>query len=1115
MSDTTDIESLPLSQSVRSAIRHLGSQERINSWAIVSEILKLHPEYARHLGEKLHGVTVQPKGELKTLREWLGGLSSFFDLDKVRLHVDVINGRLAIWGLSRLDSELKSYLDSYEFLMALEQEYLEEKKIHPSDLLRGLQNVEKILPLRKEQPLRALVVEDDQSWQTIFQELLAENGLEVDLARNLDEAVFQINFRQHRVAVVDLSLAPSDHNNVDGLRVLDAIRRLDPNCRNILITGFATVEIAVTALNDYGAFTFLRKEAFHRGQFKDIVHRALVDPLTSPSNSPNSKNISTTFVSDDATTRFYRPRVAGYTSDKSDQESQDLLDIEREVANIANVITFKQVQPPLALGLFGDWGSGKTFFMRKLRKYVEQISSFYLQGEQVTETEAMWCSRVAQIEFNAWHFSDSNLWASLVTRIYEGLDRELNKEKDAAEEIKKKIIEAQIKEIKEKSIKAESQLDLAKTRVNSAEENLKQKSKEREQKENTLLGMISSIPDLLKGTRFDQPLQEAAISLGMPEAAETYEALEELNGELKSVSGRLMAVTVSVLHSPWTLLGMTLFIVILPVVFTLAIESWGLFLTEAGKRVAEVSTFLLLIVSWIRAQVRRGLGLVAVVQSALQEARKIRQTKIENDEGVMEARKALTEAQVEEQAARINLEIAQTELQRLQLELQELRPERKLQRLIETRASTGAYAQHLGIISLIRSDFENMSRILAEMVDEKRDFKQSPPIQRIILYIDDLDRCKPDRVVEVLEAIHLLLFFQLFVVVVAVDPRWLRHSLMQHYSATLTEKGGVAPLDGPAGFSLYSTPQDYLEKIFQIPFALRPVEKTGYQSLVDDLLKPLPNRERPKEAKPQSTPPNTSANENETIEGGQPAAEIAQASNIGSDGDRRASSEETKQQNEQKETSFDTSFTPIPPQQLEFTEWEKEDIQRLWLMFRTPRTVKRFINIYRLLRAGLTSDKDVKSFEGTKRKPGEYQVALLLLAAITAFPNEANQLLYRLDGWLDVQELKKNKRTTNWRELIDFLKKQPEIWTQKALDNTNEREQKLRKNGKQGGQSNNKDSTSIEQTAHEDAEGSWSLMLECLNQVTQNNALKKRFKLATLRFWVMRVARFSFSVQPQ
>jgi DNA-binding NarL/FixJ family response regulator len=126
--------------------------------------------------------------------------------------------------------------------------------------------------------LRALVIEDDNSWQQILSEILSDCGLEVDVAGSVDEASVSLKAQPHRVAVVDLSLSPNDHNNVDGLRVLDAVRRLDPNCRTILLTGFATVELAVTALTDYGAFTFLRKESFHRSQFRDIVYRILVSP---------------------------------------------------------------------------------------------------------------------------------------------------------------------------------------------------------------------------------------------------------------------------------------------------------------------------------------------------------------------------------------------------------------------------------------------------------------------------------------------------------------------------------------------------------------------------------------------------------------------------------------------------------------------------------------------------------------------------------------------------------------------------------------------------------------------------------------------------------------------
>src|ERR1700690_1576688 len=140
------------------------------------------------------------------------------------------------------------------------------------------------------QILRSLVVEDDHSWQQILSEKLADCGLEVDVADNLEEAILRLKAQPHRLAVLDLSLSPSNHNNYDGLRVLDAVRRLDPNCRAILLTGFATVELAVTALTDYGAFTFLRKESFHRSQFRDIVYRILVSPppLSTSVSSPTA-----------------------------------------------------------------------------------------------------------------------------------------------------------------------------------------------------------------------------------------------------------------------------------------------------------------------------------------------------------------------------------------------------------------------------------------------------------------------------------------------------------------------------------------------------------------------------------------------------------------------------------------------------------------------------------------------------------------------------------------------------------------------------------------------------------------------------------------------------------
>lgn len=123
--------------------------------------------------------------------------------------------------------------------------------------------------------LRALIVEDDPSWQQILGEILADMGLIVELANSYDEAIEKLRETPHRLAILDLSLRGLDHNNQDGLRVADAVRRFDPNCLILFLTGFATVELAVQVMREQGAFTCLRKEVFRRADFRNIVNEAL------------------------------------------------------------------------------------------------------------------------------------------------------------------------------------------------------------------------------------------------------------------------------------------------------------------------------------------------------------------------------------------------------------------------------------------------------------------------------------------------------------------------------------------------------------------------------------------------------------------------------------------------------------------------------------------------------------------------------------------------------------------------------------------------------------------------------------------------------------------------
>jgi DNA-binding NarL/FixJ family response regulator len=123
--------------------------------------------------------------------------------------------------------------------------------------------------------LRALVVEDDASWGQLLVEILTDAGFHVDLAENVDSAVNEIRRNPHRLAVLDLSLAGRDHRNQDGLHVMEAIRRHDPGCVALFLTGYATVELAVSLIQEYGAYTCLRKENFRRSDFRDLITQAL------------------------------------------------------------------------------------------------------------------------------------------------------------------------------------------------------------------------------------------------------------------------------------------------------------------------------------------------------------------------------------------------------------------------------------------------------------------------------------------------------------------------------------------------------------------------------------------------------------------------------------------------------------------------------------------------------------------------------------------------------------------------------------------------------------------------------------------------------------------------
>ena len=127
--------------------------------------------------------------------------------------------------------------------------------------------------------------------------------------------------------------------------------------------------------------------------------------------------------------RPHRPEQAAYLADSYDSfgpltPTNDALDIGPDVRMLASLVASRQVLPPLSIGLFGQWGSGKSFLMNQIKLGAAGLA---LRSQHLQEGEKSgYCAKVITIDFNAWQYVHGvDLWASLVSRVFEGIREQL------------------------------------------------------------------------------------------------------------------------------------------------------------------------------------------------------------------------------------------------------------------------------------------------------------------------------------------------------------------------------------------------------------------------------------------------------------------------------------------------------------------------------------------------------------------------------------------------------------------------------------------------------------------------------------------------------------------
>ena len=100
---------------------------------------------------------------------------------------------------------------------------------------------------------RLLVVDDEESLRITTAAILENEGYTVDTASSGDEAMALLDQTDYDLVLTDLHMEGGD-----GLSVLNQIRRQSPLTISVVLTGFASVESAIAALQE-GAYDYLVK----------------------------------------------------------------------------------------------------------------------------------------------------------------------------------------------------------------------------------------------------------------------------------------------------------------------------------------------------------------------------------------------------------------------------------------------------------------------------------------------------------------------------------------------------------------------------------------------------------------------------------------------------------------------------------------------------------------------------------------------------------------------------------------------------------------------------------------------------------------------------------------
>jgi DNA-binding NtrC family response regulator len=117
-------------------------------------------------------------------------------------------------------------------------------------------------------PVRVLVVDDDKAICEYMETFLSKDGFEVKTLNDPAQAPEEVKNGGYHLVVLDLMMP-----KMDGLQVLERIRKVDNDVAVVIFTGYPSLETAVQSMK-MDAVDYLKKP-FNPEEFRVVVDRVM------------------------------------------------------------------------------------------------------------------------------------------------------------------------------------------------------------------------------------------------------------------------------------------------------------------------------------------------------------------------------------------------------------------------------------------------------------------------------------------------------------------------------------------------------------------------------------------------------------------------------------------------------------------------------------------------------------------------------------------------------------------------------------------------------------------------------------------------------------------------